>query len=174
MNYLDIALAIILLAAFFIGMKRGLILSFMQLLGVVLIFILIRQAGNAITAQLHLALGLNETIATILTYVLVFIVVMVFVVIVTFLIKKFLKLVMLGWVDGLLGGILGVLFGFLIVTILVLIAEVTPIGDAFGEARDQSFLYSLARGMSYSLRINIVEYMPGSNAAADNLLIKAI
>ncbi len=170
MNYLDIALTILLLAAFFIGVKRGLILSFMRLLGVVLIFILIRQAGNAITAQLHLTLGIREILATVLTYILILIVVLVFVTIVAYLIKKFLKLVMLGWVDGLLGGILGVLFGFLVITILVLIIELTPLAEALGESRDASFLYNVARGISYSLRINIIEFMPGSRAQTDSLL----
>lgn len=165
MNYIEIILIIILIASFIFGAKRGFVLSLMQLFGVLMIFILIRQLGGVMATQIHARLGIGQTIATILTYILILIVVMVLVRLVAYLIKKFLQLVMLGWVDRLLGGLLGVLFGFLIISIVVLILELTSIGSALGEVRNNSRIYSTAKVMSNTLRINVIELMPGSSGS---------
>ena len=167
MNYLEIILIVILLASFYFGMKRGFILSFMQLFGVLMIFILIRQMGGLLTAEIHTRFGVGQTIATILTYILILVIVMLLVRLLAFVIKKFLQLVMLGWVDRLLGGLLGLLFGFLIISIVVLILEVTSLGGSLGQVREGSRIYSAAKKASNSLRINVINVMPAGSSSLE-------
>lgn len=164
MNYLDIILLIILLVFFFFGLKRGFLLSFLQLLGILLVIILVRQFGTVIREGFHIRLGISETWAIILGYVVIFIIVMILAKIISTLLEKLMALIHIGWLNSMLGGILNLIFGFAMIVIFVLIFEVSSISKVLGEARESSRIYSTAKVLADDIINRYISDIPGSHS----------
>ena len=99
MNYLDIALLVILAIGLFIGLGRGLVKTVFGLAGLIL--------GVVLAGQFYKAFS-DSTLGQIITFILIFIFVVWLATIAGALVRKVVKLVMLGWVDGLGGALFGV------------------------------------------------------------------
>src|SRR5690554_7042246 len=96
MNFLDLFFLIILLVFFFLGYKRGFLLSLLQLLGIVLVIILIRQFGTVIREGIHQQFGISDTWAIILGYIVIFIIIMILAKIISSVLQKLMALIHLG------------------------------------------------------------------------------
>ncbi|MBW6515867.1 MAG: CvpA family protein [Candidatus Cloacimonetes bacterium] len=165
MNFLDIILMIFLLIFFVIGLKRGFILSFLQLLGIILVIVLVRQFGVIIREDIHVRLGISETWAIILGYVVIFIIVMILAKLISLILEKLMALISMGWLNNFIGGIFSVLFGFAIIIILVLLIEISSISTSLGKVREESKIYSAARVIAENIINNYVSEIPGSRQA---------
>lgn len=167
MNYLDIISLLLLLFFFYLGFKRGFFLSFLQLVGIVLVIVLIRQFGLVIREGIHHQLGISYTWAIVLGYLAIFIIIMVLAKLLSYLLQKLMAMISLGWINRLLGGIFNLLFGFAIIVVLVLIIEVSSLSDSLGEARDHSRLYSYARGIATDIIDKYTTEIPGSRPSRE-------
>ena len=164
-NYLDIILALLLIVFFIFGLKRGFILSFLQLLGIVLVIVLVRQFGVIIRQNIHVSLGISQTWAIILGYVIIFIIVMILAKLISLILEKLMALISMGWLNNFIGGIFNILFGFATIIILVLLIEISSISSSLGKAREDSKIYTVARVIAENIINNYVSDIPGSRQA---------
>jgi|SRR5690554_464873 membrane protein required for colicin V production len=162
MNFLDLFFLIILLVFFFLGYKRGFLLSLLQLLGIVLVIILIRQFGTVIREGIHQQFGISDTWAIILGYIVIFIIIMILAKIISSVLQKLMALIHLGWIDRLIGGVVNLLFCFALIIVLVLILEVSTLSSSLGEIRNNSKIYSSARVIADDIINNYLRDLPGS------------
>jgi len=124
MNWLDIAVALVILGSIGWGVWRGLVREVMSLAGWVIAFL----AANLFAAPV--ADVLPETIKrpelrTLIGYVLVFLVVLIAATAVALLLAKLMRAVGLGSLDRTLGGLFGLLRGLVIVVAFALAAGLT-------------------------------------------------
>ncbi len=167
MNYLDIILLLVLLIFFFLGIKRGFFLSFLQLLGILLVIVLVRQFGVLISNGIHQRLGISETWALVIGYSAIFIIIMLLAKGISNLLQSILELISLGWLDRFLGGIFNILFGSAIIIILIMILEASSLANSLGESRDRSFMYSSARIIARDIIEKYVDGIPGSRPSRE-------
>lgn len=109
MNWLDIAILVILAIATFTGLKRGLIKSVLSLAGLIIGIIL---AGRLYTYVAGLLTFIQqEGIAEVVAFALILIVVMIIAAVLASLLKWFASIVMLGWANYLGGAVFGLILG---------------------------------------------------------------
>jgi membrane protein required for colicin V production len=161
MNFLDIIFLFILLVFFFLGYKRGFLLSLLQLLGIVLVIVLIRQFGTVIREGIHHQFGISDTWAIVLGYIVIFIIIMILAKIISLVLQKLIALIHLGWIDRLVGGIVNLLFCFALIVILVLILEISTLSNSLGEVKDNSKIYNSARIIADDIINNYLGEIPG-------------
>jgi len=122
MNWLDILLAVILVIAVFIGLRRGLIKTVFALVGLVL--------GVFVAGRLYEPFGdwlssfMGDSIARIVAYAIILICVLVLAAVLASFVRRTIALTPLGWVDSLVGGVLGLLVcGVLMAAVITLLAR---------------------------------------------------
>ncbi len=164
MNILDIVILIILTASLLWGLKRGFLASFLQLAGILLVIIIIKYFGERISQLIMSYLpSLPIVFNALITYLLVFFIVMLAAAIVAFIIRKFLNLIMLGWIDVVLGGVMGVLFGLFFIILLVSIMNYFHLSDNFKKYTVDSKLYQYTEQFSNALTFDkLLNKMPGN------------
>jgi membrane protein required for colicin V production len=162
MNYLDIILLLVIFLFFYLGVKRGFLLSFLQLLGMVLVIILVRQFGVLIRDGIHLKLGISANWALLLGYVVIFFVIMLLAKGISTLLQNLMTVIRMKWLDRLLGGVFNILFGSAIVIIIVMILEVSTVASLLGESRNRSTLYTSAKIIAEDIISKYREGVPGS------------
>lgn len=167
MNLLDIILLVILIVFFFWGFKRGFLLTFLQLLGIILVIILVRQFGVLLRDGIHLRLGIPQIWVIIFGYAIIFIVIMLLAKIISSLLQSFIGMIKLGWLDRVLGGVFNIVFCFALMVIIVMILEVSSISAHIGEYRHSSQIYSSARIIAEDIISKYLDGIPGSQPSRE-------
>jgi membrane protein required for colicin V production len=119
-NGLDILFLIILTVVIIRGLFRGMVKELASIVGVIVSFFLANKYHPLLLPYLEQVMTLNQY-ARICSYALVFIACFLLIFLVSLLIRKFLKLVMLSWVDCLAGGGFGLIKGALICSLILFV-----------------------------------------------------
>lgn len=110
MNWLDAAIIIVLLTLIVLGLRKGLIGSVVPLIGVVLGILLAGRFYGSVAGWLSNWLQ-SEAQANIVGFAIIFILVMVVAVVIAGFMRRFLSLLLLGWVDRVGGLAFGLFMG---------------------------------------------------------------
>ena len=109
MNWLDIALVILLLIPVFIGLKAGIIKILLTVAGVIVGVVLAGRLSGPLGDRLTFIS--NPGTAKVVAFVFILVAVMVLAAVAAFLIRKAVSAILLGWVDKLVGAVLGLILG---------------------------------------------------------------
>jgi membrane protein required for colicin V production len=110
MNWLDIVLIAVLALATFLGFRRGIIAMVFPIVGLIIGVILAGHYYATVGGWLPID---NEEYAGWAGYAIIIVVVLIVSVILASVLRRFIRLVLLGWVDRLGGAILGLAVGAL-------------------------------------------------------------
>ncbi len=116
---LDIICALIAIGAFYNGFTKGIIYSVLSLTAIVLGIVMAMNFSSFAAVWLHTNFNIPAVIMPVLSFILVLVAVVGAVKLVAYLTEKFLKAVMLNFVNKLAGGVLWVVISMLILSILV-------------------------------------------------------
>jgi len=119
MNWLDIAIIVVLGILTLLGVKRGLIKSLVPLVGVILGIVLAGRLHHPLAERLGFIE--SESLAGIIAFVLIVIAVYVIVFILGSMLRSVLQMVLLGWVDRLGGAVFGLAMGWIICSVVVVL-----------------------------------------------------
>ena len=111
MNWLDILLIVVLALVTFLGLRRGLISMVLPLVGIIIGVILAGQHYGTVGGWLPID---NPEYAKWAAYAIIIVGVLIVAVILARILRRFIRLVLLGWVDRAGGAILGLALGGLI------------------------------------------------------------
>jgi membrane protein required for colicin V production len=109
MNWLDIALVILLLIPAFIGLKAGIIKILLTVAGVIVGVVLAGRLSGPLGERLPFIS--DPGTAKVAAFAFILVAVLVLAAIAAFLIRKAVSAILLGWVDKLVGAVLGLLLG---------------------------------------------------------------
>ena len=153
MHTLDIILAICFVPALIRGISKGFIEQAMAFAAFFLSVWMAFRFSSLAALWLKPRLEVNDTLLNVIAFVLVLVAVSVAMVLLGKLLSKFIKVVMLGWLDKLLG----VLFGFLFTALILGVAIVsfdalnTRFALVAAEKLDSSVLYTSLRATAWFL-----------------------
>jgi len=136
MNWVDIAILILVLGLGFMGWRNGVIKVAFTLVGGIAGLVLAGRLWSDVAEVLPID---NESFAKIAAFVLILGVAMLAAAIAAKILKTILKIVFLGWVDGLAGLAIGLLLGAIASTAVVAAAGIVP-SNSVQEAVDESTL----------------------------------
>ncbi|MBT9148775.1 MAG: CvpA family protein [Dehalococcoidia bacterium] len=119
MNWLDIAIIVVLGIVTVLGLKWGLIKSLVPLVGVILGIILAGRFHHLLAARLGFIE--SESLAGIIAFILILIAVYVTVFVLGSILRGMLNMVFLGWVDRLGGAVFGFATGWIICSVVVVL-----------------------------------------------------
>jgi len=122
LNWLDAAIAIVLVILIVLGFRKGLIGSVVPLFGVVIGILLAGRFYGSVAGWLSNWLQ-SEAQAKIAGFALIFILVMVVALIVAAFMRRFLSLLLLGWVDKVGGLAFGLVMGAVVCGTLLALAS---------------------------------------------------
>jgi len=111
MNWFDIVLIIVLALATFLGFRRGIISMVLPLVGLIVGIILAGQHYGTVGGWLPIE---NSEYAGWAGYAIILVATFIAAVILASILRRFIRLILLGWVDRLGGAILGLILGGLI------------------------------------------------------------
>jgi membrane protein required for colicin V production len=114
MNWLDAVIIVIILLPMFIGYRRGLIRTLLPLIAVILGIIVAGRTYDNLAGWFHPGLLKSESQASIVAFVIIFILFMAAMAVLARVLHRFLKLLLMGWVDKIGGLIFGLVIGGLI------------------------------------------------------------
>lgn len=117
MNWLDIAILLIIGVFTFLGLKRGLIQAVVPLIGLVLAIYLAGRMHESLAKSLGVID--NESVANIVAFGIILGGVFIVVSVIAITIKKFVSVTFLGWLDKQGGAVFGFIVGWLICSIVV-------------------------------------------------------
>jgi len=109
MNWLDIALVILLLIPAFIGLKAGIIKILLTVAGVIVGVVLAGRLSGPLGERLTFISSPGT--AKVVAFVFILVAVVVLAAVAAFLLRKVVSAILLGWVDKLVGAVLGLLLG---------------------------------------------------------------
>jgi membrane protein required for colicin V production len=133
MNWLDMAIIVILVVAAFIGLRIGIIKAVLTLAGVVLGVILAGRFYRALAESLTFIP--QETLARIIAFAVILIGVIVIAGVLAGVIKWLASIVTLGWVNRLGGAVMGLLLGALFCSALLAIwAKIMDTGGPISDS----------------------------------------
>ena len=112
MNWVDAIIIVIALIGAYIGYKNGLIRAFFSIVGLIVGVVVAGQWSDSLADKFSPGGALW---ASVLSFALIVIIILIIANIVGLVIRRFVKFMLMGWVDS-LGGIL---FGFLVGALLV-------------------------------------------------------
>jgi membrane protein required for colicin V production len=118
MNWLDIAIIIIVLIPTYIGFRRGLIGTVIPLLGIILAIVFAGIFYDSVAGWLSGWLD-SQSQANIVGFIIIFTLVLLASMSVAFLLRSFLSLLLLGWLDKLGGFVFGLLIGAVFSSVLL-------------------------------------------------------
>lgn len=142
MNYLDIIIAIILILFGIKGLRKGLIIEVVTLLGFGVGIYGAMHCSDFTAARLQEVMEINPKYLNTIAFVLTFIVLVVLVNLIGQLVRKLIKDLNLGFFDKLGGFLFGVIKGVLLCSTFVLILNnLDWSGFVKKEVKENSFLY---------------------------------
>jgi len=153
MQVIDIILGVFLLFFLINGFRKGLIKSVLNVFGLIVIIILLVKFSIPLKNMLIVEIGLQEILATIVSYVLIVLVVSLFIRLISYLLKKILSMLNLGFADKILGMIFGFLNGVLIIAILLLVIDLIPARESVHKFTKDSIIVSYIRYGTNKLNI---------------------
>lgn len=128
---LDVIFAIVIIAAFYNGFTKGIIYSVLSLLAIILGIVIAMNFSSVAAVWLHNNFNIPAVIMPALSFILVLIAVVAAVKLMAIITEKFLKAIMLNFVNKLAGGILWSVISALIFSVLVyLIAKTGMFTDS--------------------------------------------
>lgn len=116
---LDVIFGLVLLAAFYNGYTKGILYSVFSLVAIVLGIILAMNFSTAASIWLHNNFNIPRMIMPVLSFILIVLAVVGAVKLVAYLVEKFLKALMLNFVNKLAGGLLWSFIATLLFSVLV-------------------------------------------------------
>lgn len=122
MNWLDIVVIVMLIVPTLIGFKRGLIGTVVPLIGIILGIVLAGRFYGSIADWLSTWLH-SPSQARIVGFIIIFVLVMVAMAVLAAVLRRFLGLLLLGWVDKLAGLVFGFLIGGLVMGAVLALAS---------------------------------------------------
>ncbi len=129
MNWLDIVLIVVIGIATFWGLRKGLILMVLSVVGLIVGIILAGRYHVALSE--HLTLISSESAARIVAFLLILVGVGLAARLLAFLLGKLSSLALLGWINRIGGAILGLLLGALFCAVILAIwSKYFGAGDA--------------------------------------------
>jgi len=141
MHWLDVIILLMFILPMFIGYRRGLIRTIVPLVAIVLGIIVAGQSYDSMANWLSNWLE-SSAQAKIVAFAIIFILFMAAMVVASSLLRRFLKLLLMGWVDKVGGLVFGLVIGSVISgAILSLIANSFPSVEAtFAKSALTAFL----------------------------------
>nr|MBN2278224.1 CvpA family protein [candidate division Zixibacteria bacterium] len=140
MNYVDIILLILLVAAVIIGSKKGLVRELMALVVLTATVIVSINYIDIIATKVYEQLGGSPLLTAILSFIILLAFVYAVFKLLGMLFYKFANLQRLGKKDQLGGAFVGALRGWMILSFLTFVVFLIPMPDRFYTDFDQSFL----------------------------------
>jgi len=140
MNWVDIVLLVLLVAAIIIGSKKGLIRELMALAVLAATVIVTINYIDIIAAKIYEQLGGSPLITAILSFIILLAFIYAVFKILGILFYKFANLQSLGKKDQLGGALVGAVRGWLIISFLCFMVFLFPMPDKFYVEFDNSFL----------------------------------
>ncbi|MBS4015520.1 MAG: CvpA family protein [Candidatus Latescibacteria bacterium] len=123
---LDIIIGVALIAAVITGIVRGFVKEISVLAGLIFGFYIASQKYLALEKYLFHSSPVSTTYKVI-SFIIIFVIVFVVFLLLGLLLRKFIQLIMLGWLDKILGGIFGFIKGLIIIwLILMLVTTILP------------------------------------------------
>ena len=119
MNWLDIAIIVVLGILTLLGMKHGLIKSLVPLVGGILGIVLAGRLHHLLAERLGFIE--SESLAGIIAFILILIAVYVTVFALGLMLRGILNMIFLGWVDRLGGAVFGFAMGWIICSVVVVL-----------------------------------------------------
>lgn len=160
---LDIVFALVLLASFYNGYTKGIIYSVLSLLAIVLGIIIAMNFSSMASVWLHSNFNIPAVIMPSLSFILVLLAVVGAVKLVAYLAEKFLKAIMLNFVNKIAGGVLWSIIAILIFSLLVYLVSKTGIFTPNLMASSFSYQYIMPLGpMSLELVQALIPYLKES------------
>jgi membrane protein required for colicin V production len=111
-NWVDAIIIVIALISAYIGYKNGLIRAFFSIVGLIVGVVVAGQWSDSLADKFSPGGALW---ASVLSFALIVIVILIIANIAGLIVKRFLKFMLMGWVDGLGGMLLGLFVGALLV-----------------------------------------------------------
>lgn len=158
MNWLDIAIVVVVLGLTFLGWRTGVIRAAAAMVGVIAGVYLAGQFHEAVTDVLDTVIT-NPNGAKIAAFVLVFLVTLAAAAVAGGLLRRALKLFLLGWADGVVGGALGLVVGVSLMGALTLGLCAFPIGGLGKAVEDSTMAQSFMPVVSGLLPEQIARYV---------------
>ncbi len=140
MNWIDIILLILLVAAIIIGSKKGLIRELMALAVLTATVIVSVNYIDIIAVKIYETLGGSPLVTAIISFVVLLAVVYAVFKLLGIMFYKFAHLQKLGKKDQLGGALVGALRGWVIISFVTFIVFLLPMPDKFYDDFGQSFL----------------------------------
>jgi membrane protein required for colicin V production len=116
---LDIIFGLVVLASFYNGYSKGILYSVLSLVAIILGIILAMNFSTAASIWLHNSFNIPAVIMPVLSFLLIIIAVVGAVKLVAYVVEKFLKAIMLNFVNKLAGGLLWSFIAVLLFSVLV-------------------------------------------------------
>jgi len=127
-NFIDIAIAVIILITALIGFMRGLVWMAIFLTTWAAAILLAIKYKDALATQLPIKLG-NDLMQTGLAALLIFLGVLIVGAFINYLMNRIITAIGLGAFDRILGAGLGILLGGLAITLLIMLTSVTELPE---------------------------------------------
>ncbi len=147
MNWIDIALVVLLLAAIVIGSRRGLFSGIMGTLGLIAGIIFSVNYVDQITAKFLSHMRVSPVMVVFMGFIVVFVLVYVGIKLFGYMFYKFADLKSLGNMDKVGGAIMGIFQGWIVLGVLLFLLIFLPLPDSFVAKIDSSFFAPGMRGV---------------------------
>jgi membrane protein required for colicin V production len=147
MNWIDIALVVLLLAAIVIGSRRGLFSGIMGTLGLIAGVTFSINYMDQVTAKFLSHMRVSPVMVVFVGFIVVFVLVYVGIKLFGYLFYKFADLKPLGNLDKVGGAIMGIFQGWIVLGVLLFLLIFLPLPDTFVAKLDSSFFAPGMRGV---------------------------
>jgi uncharacterized membrane protein required for colicin V production len=147
MNWIDIVLVVLLLAAIVIGSRRGFFSGIMGILGLITGIIFSINYMDRITAKFLSHMRVSPVMVVFVSVIVVFILVYMAIKFFGYLFYKFADLKPLGNLDKVGGAVLGIFQGWIVLGFLLFLLIFMPLPESFVAKLDSSFFAPGMRGV---------------------------
>lgn len=156
MNWLDIAILMVVVLSGFFGWRTGIVRGGVLIGGIILGIFLAGHLGGPLGE--NLVSVSNETTARLGGFLTVFVIVLAFAWILGILARNFLKTVFLGWIDSIGGAVFGVAASTLVITALIVAVGSSTLPSANNSIRDSRLAKFLADNAPLTMGLLPEEY----------------
>lgn len=140
MNWVDIVLLMLLVAAVIVGTKKGMIRELMALVVLVAALVLVFNYVDIIATKVYEQLGGSPLVTAIISFIIFLGIIYAFFRLLSMLFYKFANLQKLGKRDQFGGALIGAIRGWLIISFLVFLVFLFPVPETFYADFEASFL----------------------------------
>ena len=147
MNWVDIALVVLLLAAIVIGSRRGFFSGIMGMLGLVAGIVFSISYMDQITAKFLSHMRVSPVMVVFMGFIVVFVLVYVGIKLLGYFFYKFASLRPLGNVDKVGGAIMGIFQGWVVLGVFLFLLIFLPLPGSVVQKVDDSFFGPGMRGV---------------------------